>query len=94
MSKITSKLQITIPKKVAEKYNLKPGGEIEWQAAGEAIRILPSSRSVEIDVEERLALFDAASKRQQKRQSNYSKQIEDQDRGWTREDLYQRGSSD
>ncbi len=94
MAKITSKLQITIPKKIAQKYKLQPGGEIEWQAAGDVIRILPSSNPVEIDIKERLNLFDAASKRQLDRQSGYSAQAEPPDRGWTREELYNRGSSD
>lgn len=30
MSKITSKYQVTVPKKIAEAYGIRPGDEIEW----------------------------------------------------------------
>ncbi len=38
MSKVTSKLQVTIPKVIAEQYGIKPGDEIEFVPAGEVIR--------------------------------------------------------
>ncbi len=41
MSKITSKLQVTIPKAIADQYGIKPGDEIEFQPAGDVIRVIP-----------------------------------------------------
>jgi bifunctional DNA-binding transcriptional regulator/antitoxin component of YhaV-PrlF toxin-antitoxin module len=40
MSKVTAKLQVTLPKALAEKYGIVPGSEIVWEAAGDAIRVL------------------------------------------------------
>ena len=34
MSKVTSKLQVTLPKTIADRYGIQPGDEIEWSAAG------------------------------------------------------------
>jgi AbrB family looped-hinge helix DNA binding protein len=34
MSKVTGKLQVTLPKSIAERFNIKPGDQIEWEAAG------------------------------------------------------------
>src|SRR5579862_8579252 len=41
MARITSKFQVTVPKTIAEAYQLRPGDEIQWVPAGEVIRILP-----------------------------------------------------
>ena len=38
---MTSKLQVTIPKAIAQRYGIEPGTDIEWLAAGEAIRVVP-----------------------------------------------------
>ena len=40
MSKVTSKLQVTIPKSVAERHRIRPGDEIRWASAGDGIRIV------------------------------------------------------
>jgi AbrB family looped-hinge helix DNA binding protein len=92
MAKVTSKLQITIPKKLAERYGIEPGDDIEWVPAGDAIRIVPARREDpgEVTVERRLELFDRATERQRKRQEE-SPRAPATDRGWTREELYQRG---
>ena len=59
MAKITSKLQVTLPKVIAEQYGLRPGGEIEWIPAGDVIRVVPGSTIPKKDDRaERLALFD------------------------------------
>ncbi len=91
---MTSKLQVTLPKRIAEKHGIAPGDEIEFQSAGEVIRIIPArSRSREQhDLRERLRLFDEASKRQPERASKLS--LPDRPptkRDWQREDLYTRG---
>ena len=94
MSKVTSKLQVTIPKAIAERYDIRPGSEIDWEAAGEFIRVIPPGRrGMRLDAAERLRLFDEATARQEARQAQRPLPAgEITDRGWTREELYDRGS--
>ena len=90
MSKVTSKLQVTIPKAIAERFGIRPGSEIEWVPAGEGLRVETAVRSsVPLSDEERLRLFDAATERQRNRRTRPARSRED--RGWTREGLYDRG---
>ena len=94
MSKVTSKLQVTIPKAVADRFGIRPGDEIEWIEAGDGIRVELAGRPnlSEASVEERLKWYDQATLRQQERETARPKAVTDQDRGWTREELYERGS--
>ncbi len=97
MAKVTSKLQVTLPKRIAEHHGIAPGDEIEFQSAGDVIRIVPAGRTLhsELSWQERLRLFDAASARQNKRQSQRTLPNKPAaERDWTREDLYTRGKSD
>ena len=91
MAKVSSKLEVTIPKDLAEEYGLKPGDEVTVSAAGDAIRIAPVEQRDRLTVEERLKMFDASVERQKKRERLKGKQPQLSDRGWTREDLYDRG---
>jgi AbrB family looped-hinge helix DNA binding protein len=92
MSKVTSKLQVTVPKEIADRYGIRPGSEIEWLAAGETLRVIPGPSRPAVDAGERLRLFDAATERQRKRQARRTAPRKRQhDRGWTREGLYDRG---
>lgn len=92
MAKVTSKLQVTLPKALAEQYGIRPGDEIEWVAAGDAIRVVPAARHRGVlPTEERLKLFDEATERQRRRQRGRRKGKRPIDRGWTREELYERG---
>jgi len=92
MAKVTSKLQVTVPKVIADQYGIRPGDEIEWVAAGETIRIVPPGRAPRgLDPQTRLRLFDAATERQRRRQTGRRKSGAVRDRGWTREELYARG---
>jgi len=96
MSKVTSKLQVTIPKTIADQYGIKPGDEIEFQPAGEVIRVVPPGgrRIPRLSVEERLRLFDEATARQREREARMQLPAEPPtERGWKREDLYERGKS-
>jgi AbrB family looped-hinge helix DNA binding protein len=94
MAKVTSKLQVTVPKAIAERYQIRPGDEIEWVAAGDAIRVLPGARRQLVnDVSSRLKVFDAATARQRHRQARARKTAPPTERGWTREDLYRRGGA-
>jgi AbrB family looped-hinge helix DNA binding protein len=91
MAKVTSKLQVTVPKRVADAYRIRPGDEVEFVPAGEVIRLVPSgSRLRPLDTAERLRLFDQATHRQRARQAG-RKKVPAQGRGWTREELYDRG---
>jgi bifunctional DNA-binding transcriptional regulator/antitoxin component of YhaV-PrlF toxin-antitoxin module len=91
MAKVTSKLQVTVPKALAQHYGIEPGSEIEWQEAGDAIRVLPPRRKREgRSATDRLRLFDQATARQVERE-RAKPVVEAEDRGWTREELYNRG---
>ena len=96
MAKITSKLQVTVPKSVAERYRIRPGDEVTFEPAGEVIRIVPvKPRMIDqtLSTEDRLALFDAATARQRERERNARRPAASV-RGWRREDLYGRGNAD
>lgn len=92
MPKVTSKLQLTVPKAVADQYGIRPGDELEWIPAGDVIRVVPPGRPVAADdTRSRLRQFDQASRRQRGRQSRLSQPRSAEGRGWTREELYGRG---
>lgn len=92
MAKVTSKYQVTVPRRIADEYKIKPGDEIDWISAGESIRVIPTRKDVEGDQSSRLRLFDQATERHRKRPSirNTGRPAS---RGWKREDLYTRGRS-
>jgi AbrB family looped-hinge helix DNA binding protein len=92
MSKVTAKLQVTVPKAIADQYRIKPGDEIVWLAAGESIRVVPARAAARhASSAARLQLFDAATRRQTAR--NREVAAATGTRGWAREDLYDRGRS-
>jgi len=100
MAKVTSKLQLTLPKAIADQYNIRPGDDLDWLPAGEAIRVLKRSRSGSrradaATPQQRLRLFEQATARQEKRNAAFRKKhghvTQPSNRGWTREDLYDRG---
>jgi AbrB family looped-hinge helix DNA binding protein len=92
MAKVTSKLQVTLPKALAERYGIHPGDDIEWVPAGETIRVVPprARRARGLDRAARLRLFDAATERQRARQPRRPVSRRTRERGWRREDLYER----
>lgn len=92
---MTSKLQVTIPKAIAERYGIEPGADIEWLPAGEAIRVVPEpDRERAPDRSRRLDLFDRATERQRLRQTGKLGRAATVERGWRREDVYARGRAD
>lgn len=93
MAKVTSKLQVTIPKRIADRYGIRPGDEIDWLEAGDAIRVLPGGDRPEDAglAGRRVELFDAATARQHERQAGEARAPGPEGRGWSREDLYVRG---
>ena len=97
---MTSKLQLTVPKAIADQYGIRPGDELEWIPAGESIRVQLVRRKAkaghELTREERLALFDANTKWLDKLQAKQLKEAKAkgtrstrENRGWTREELYE-----
>jgi bifunctional DNA-binding transcriptional regulator/antitoxin component of YhaV-PrlF toxin-antitoxin module len=103
---VTSKLQLTVPKAVADQYGIRPGDEVDWIPAGDTIRVLPpsSARSAKHQrtIEKRLKLFDQSTDRLRQREAHPGEvqDVPDQpwkpheiERGWRREDLYERGGS-
>jgi AbrB family looped-hinge helix DNA binding protein len=94
MAKVTSKLQVTIPKAIAERYAIVPGDELEWVAADDAVRVVPLKAPLRArSSSERLELFDAATKRQRERERLATPAaLPGTARGWTRDELYERGS--
>ena len=96
MAKVTSKLQVTVPKALAERYGIRPGDEIRFEEAGEIIRVLPGGAVAPdegLDIETRLGLFDAATARQRGREAGRPERRASA-RGWAREELYERGRPD
>ena len=95
MAKVTSKLQVTVPKALAERYGIRPGDDILFEESGEVIRVVPANAAApteELDIEARLRLFDAATARQQIREAARQARRAST-RGWTREELYEHGRS-
>jgi len=92
VSRVTSKRQVTIPKAIADRYGIAAGDEVEFLPAGDAIRVQrPEVGAGSLDPDQRLQLFDRATKRQQARQESAPARSRGS-RGWRREDLYERGS--
>ena len=90
MSKVTSKLQVTLPKAIAHEHGIRPGDEIAFESANDVIRIVPAPQAVPAyDLDQRLKLFDNATARQRRRNSA-SQPSGAKGRGWRREELYDR----
>ena len=94
MSKVTSKFQVTIPKSIAERFNIKPGDHIDWEAAGDTIRVVPAPKRAKpkTELQDRLKDFDRATDRQREREASLDPALlatsVQEGRGWTRADLY------
>jgi bifunctional DNA-binding transcriptional regulator/antitoxin component of YhaV-PrlF toxin-antitoxin module len=93
VSKVTTKYQVSVPKALADQYGIAPGDDLIWEPAGEALRVrLAEPRTAyAVDGRERLRLFDAATRRQTERQP-VRKRRSPANRGWTRDELYDRNA--
>ena len=89
MAKVTSKLQVTLPKRLADQFGIRPGDEILWEAQPDAIRVT-KERPVPLTLSDRLRLFDQTTQRAADRRRRH-KGNTPRDRGWTRDELYTRG---
>jgi AbrB family looped-hinge helix DNA binding protein len=101
MSKVTSKLQVTLPKAIAAQLGIRPGDEIDWEITGDAMRVTPAAKKRSArkkdDPSLRLRLFDQATRRQRQRETSLDPVLmrtAAAGRGWTREKLYTRGGTD
>jgi len=109
MSKVTSKLQVTLPKAIADRYGVGPGSDVVFEPAGESIRVLVARepglvQSSAMSIADKQALLDAVSLRQMVRNRRHrlartaagrkakpGQSAKQAGRGWTREELYDRG---
>ncbi len=90
---MTSKLQVTLPKTIAERLGIRPGDTIRWEAADKIVRLIPDDAEVgSKPIEQRLPLFDQATERQRRRERGRTSESATS-RGWTREELYTRDGS-
>jgi AbrB family looped-hinge helix DNA binding protein len=93
MTRVTGKFQITLPKRLVDTYGIRVGDEVELRAAGEFIAIVPAGTArSRLSLEERLRLFDESMRRQRERKP-LPAPAATEDRGWTRDELYDRGRS-
>jgi AbrB family looped-hinge helix DNA binding protein len=91
MTRVTGKFQITLPKRLVDAFGIRVGDEVELVAAGEAIAIVPASAArLRLSPEERLQHFDQATRRQAGRSVPVPAES-DEGRGWSRDELYNRG---
>jgi AbrB family looped-hinge helix DNA binding protein len=99
MAKVTSKLQLTIPKALADEYRIRPGDEVELAPSAGFIRMTPPLRRREdLTAAQRSKLFrDLLERFRNRRRAELRERRArakvEAERGWSREDLYRRGSS-
>lgn len=91
MLKVTDDYKVPLPEAIAEGIGIHPGDEVRWLPAGNGAWLLPLHEK--LNVQERLHLFDEATLRQREREAERPI-AKEADRGWKREDLYQRGRAD
>ena len=91
MGKVTSKLQVTVPKAIADRFHIRPGVSLDWVPAADAIHVVPARARLSLpDAASRLRLFDRATERQRERQPSRRTKTP-RNRGWRRDEVYTRG---
>jgi|SRR5688572_6251067 len=104
MSKVTSKLQVTIPKAIAVKYGIRPGDEVVWEELPRGVVMVRRAPGGEGRVSEGppgRRLLTAKDLTPEERLAIFDEQTRRlreihkgrrwkkvKDRGWTRDDLY------
>jgi AbrB family looped-hinge helix DNA binding protein len=90
MAKVTSKLQVTIPRELAERNGIRPGDEVDVVDSDGGLRIVPAS-TAPLSIQHRMESFRASMERQRERQKLMPPPADPPPpRGWTREELYDR----
>lgn len=99
MAKVTSKLQVTIPKAVADAHGIAPGTELEFESGDDVIRVRVARPRAKRPASEaafaraRLRAFDEATARQAARDAAFAAThpalVGAEERGWSRADLYE-----
>jgi AbrB family looped-hinge helix DNA binding protein len=96
MAKVTSKLQVTVPKAVADRLGIRPGDDLTWHVEGDSARVTRAWSEPRRSLTDRLKIFDEATRRQDERNRAWKRKRKRGTapaRGWTREELYTRGGS-
>ncbi|HEY0789785.1 MAG TPA: AbrB/MazE/SpoVT family DNA-binding domain-containing protein [Chthoniobacterales bacterium] len=93
MAKVTSKLQITVPKAVADAHALRTGSEVQFESAVDCIRLVVGKERPGLSREEKLRLLRESRERQNARNARWNSVQTPADRGWKREDLHERGGT-
>ena len=92
---MTSKLQVTLPKPLAEQLGVRPGDEFDWEVSARALHIVPRGASSGLAAVDRAARFRASVERQLRLQAERGVVPQKEaDRGWTRDELYDLGNAD
>ena len=85
---------------MAEQLGIKPGDEVDWEVAGDVLRVVPVAKrkrgALKNSSALRLRFFDQATRRQTQREKSLDPAFlrdAKAGRGWTREDLYTRGGT-
>ena len=89
VSKVTSKLQVTIPKAIADRFGIEAGGRIVWEVVGRGLRVTVPGRERRLGAEERGRLMSESWARQRARDAIGPAFAPVEERDWTREDLYE-----
>lgn len=93
MTRVTKKFQITLPMHLVEAFGIRVGDDVKLVAAANSIRIVPANAGrSDRSLEERLRLFDEATQRTELR-AKEKKTPSATDRGWSRDELYDRGGA-
>jgi AbrB family looped-hinge helix DNA binding protein len=88
-SKVTSKLQVTLPKAIADRLGVRPGDEIRWELAGQGVRVVVPGRRRRLGPDERERMMKEAWARQRAREAAGPAFAPVAERDWTRDDLYE-----
>jgi bifunctional DNA-binding transcriptional regulator/antitoxin component of YhaV-PrlF toxin-antitoxin module len=93
MAKVTSKLQITVPKAVADAHALRTGSEVQFESAVDCIRLVVGKPRSGLSKDEKLRLLRESGERQKARNARWNGLETPHSRGWKREDVYERGGT-
>ena len=93
VSRVTSKLQVTLPKAIADAHDIRPGSEIQFESGIDCIRIVVGKSRSELSLEEKLRLLKEARIRQQSRNKKFRHPTKPVRRDSRRDDLYERGTT-